>query len=133
MNKLNELLSSALKLRLKGTNYSDISVNEVRQQATERIAHGDADFFIRIVTQSVSGILMHSKKGGKMEYFAVKNGNVFATDFFAPDYRYITKEQFVMELQDFSPANLTKAAKMEELAKRGNRVVFAHNNYDFIL
>jgi hypothetical protein len=78
-----------------------ISAIDIRNNCNSNtLAHADADYFIRIICKTKSGILSNSNKDSKKEFFAVKEGVIYKTDFFAPDYRYLKIGQWSWDITD---------------------------------
>ena len=95
--------------------------------------HKEADYFIRILINSRNGILMHSIKNAKKKYYAVKNGEIFNTAFFAPDYRYLKDGQFVLDIVDYLEQQQSQNAadKFLQKVEKGEKLTISHNNYNW--
>lgn len=71
----------------KGNGYGTYGIEavDIRENSNgELLQIADADYFIRLICRTKSGILNHSKKDAKKELFAVKDGQIYKCDFIAP-------------------------------------------------
>jgi len=76
-----------------------ITAAEIRAAANDVfLPFSEADFGIRLITRTKTGILTNSIAGAKMEYFAVKNGEVFRTNKFTPTS--LRLDQYCFDLFD---------------------------------
>lgn len=101
MTNLKQALLEQKERKGNGCGTYGISAADIRENSSnEVLAHADADYFIRIMCKTKSGILNHSNKNAKKEFFAVKDGQVFKTDFFAPDGRYLKTGQWSWDMTD---------------------------------
>lgn len=133
MKNLKEVLNEQKKRKGNGcATYKLIAQDIFSSCKNTSLQHSDADYFIRISVKSMEGILMNSKLGAKMKYFAVKDGEIFHTAFFAPDYRYIKTGQWVWEITDFigEEKNQKLADAIIKRVQNGEKVTISHNNYD---
>lgn len=136
-NEIKKALLEQKTLRGQGCGTYGIEAQDIYNVCkNEFLQHSEADYFIRISVRSTSGILMHSKNGAKMKYFAVKNDEIYITEFFAPDSRYInrdTKNQWVWDINDYlcEEKNQKLADAIIESVAKGKKVTISHNNYDW--